>query len=220
MMKNNFIDEFGIKNITRCHIIHNGFNNKKEISPLYLENSKIHIIYAGEIYGERKITLFAKPLLTLLNKRIINQDNFCFHIFGKLKDHDKKVIQDYQLSGIIKEHPILPYSEILRYLKAADLLILIVSNKMSYSISYKFFDYLSVRKPILSIAPENSAMADLMNKIDCGRWASINSEESILENLEKMLLEKKEYSFSGAEDYTWEQAGQKYLEAIDEVIAS
>ena len=56
-----------------------------------------------------------------------------------------------------------------------------------------------------------------MKEIDCGQLAFINSEESILNNLRAMILHEKEYSYSGAQQYTWDEIGHKYLQVIDKV---
>jgi glycosyltransferase involved in cell wall biosynthesis len=218
-MKENFIDDLGKHTKATCHVINNGFFNRDKIRPLSLGKTSKNIVYAGKLYGQRKISLLARPLLQLLNEGLISKDTFCFHVFGKLSDEDREVIDKYGLSGLIKERSPVFHEQLIRYLKSADILVLIIDSNMSYSISYKFYDYLSVKKPILAIVPENSGMADLMSEIDCGRLASINNEESILTNLRNMLSEEKKYTFYKAEDYTWEKLGRKYLEVIDGTLA-
>jgi len=71
---------------------------------------------------------------------------------------------------------------------------------------------------IFAVAPESSALADLMDRIDCGKFALINNEESILEILRAMLKKEDEYNFSGADEYTWGERGLKYMEVIDEIV--
>jgi len=109
----------------------------------------------------------------------------------------------------------VPYEEIIRYMKASDILLLISGSRVNYAVPFKFFDYLSVKRPILAIAPEDSGVADIMNDIDCGRVASLNSRASITENLRRMLFENKTYTFSGSRKYTWDEVGQRYVEIID-----
>jgi glycosyltransferase involved in cell wall biosynthesis len=216
-MKKDFIENFGNHTNAICRVIPNGFHNNGLVVSLSLGENKKNMIYAGKLYGERSINLLAKPIKKLLNDRLINKDTFCFHIFGKLNDEDRATIENNGLSNLILEHATVPFKQIIRYLNGADILVLIIGLSMSYSISYKFFDYLSVNRPILAVVPENSAMVDLMNEIDCGRWADINSDESILDNLRQMLLENKRYNFSGAEKYTWEALAKKYGNLIDHV---
>jgi len=135
-----------------------------------------------------------------------------------MKNDDEALIKKYGLEGIIKQYPLIPYEEIIRYMKASDVLLLISGSRVNYAVPYKFFDYLSVKRPILAIAPEDSGVADIMNDIDCGRLASIDSEESIYSNLRKMLFENMEYTYSGNQNYTWENISHKYIEIIDKVV--
>ena len=216
-MKENFIKDIGKHTKATCHVVHNGFLNRDEIQPLSLGKEKKNIIYAGVFYGQREISLLARPLLHLLNEGLISRDTFCFHVFGKLNVEDRETIKGYGLQEIIKEHAQVPYERIIKYLKGADILCLLSGSDVSYAVPFKFYDYLSVKKPILAVAPEISGVADMMNEIDSGRLALINSEDSILENLRTMLFENKKYSFSKAERYTWDQIGRKYQEAIEEV---
>jgi len=217
IMKDNLMDRLGKYTKATSYIVTNGFHNKDTIRPLSLGTARKNMVYSGNFYGERRIKLVARPLFHLLNEGSIMKDSFCFHVFGKLNAEDKEEINKHGLQDIVKERPRVPYEQITRYLKGADILFLPSGSDVSYAIPFKFFDYLSVKRPILAIAPENSAVAEMMNQIDCGRLALINSEESILKNLRTMLHEEKEYTFSHAQQYTWEEIGRKYLEVIDEV---
>jgi len=217
IMMENFRDSLGKYTQATYHVITNGFYNRDAIEPLSLGNAKKNMVYAGKFYGERSISLLAKPLSHLFNKGVISKDNFCCYIFGRLRNEDRQVIKKYGLSEIIKEQSWMSYEQIIKYLKGADILFLPSGSDVSYAIPFKFYDYLSVKRPILTVAPENSAMAEIMNQIDCGRLAFINSEESILENLKAMLLINKEYTYSGAKEFTWEEIGRRYIEIINTV---
>ena len=213
-MKDNFLKSFGTYTKAVTHVITNGFHTAENIQPLSLGNKKINMVYAGVFYGERKISLLLEPLSRLLEEGLISKDNFCFHIFGTLKNSDKEAIKEYNLQGIVKEHLQVPHNHLLQLLRSANILVLIISKKMSYSVSYKFYDYLSVKRPIFAIVPEKSQMQKIMNQIDCGRSANIDNPESIYQNLRAMLLNKREYSFSGSDQYAWDELGRKYSEII------
>jgi len=199
-----------------CHILSNGFQYNGAISPLSLGKAKKNMVYAGNFYGERNIKLLAKPLCQLLNEGAITKDSFCLHLFGKpLHAEEREIIREWGLQDIIKEHRAAPYEKILRYLKGADILFLPSGSEFRYAIPFKFYDYLSVKRPILAVAPENSAVAEMMSQIDCGRLALINSEESILKNLRKMLSTEEEHAHSGSEQYTWDKIGDKYIAVLE-----
>ena len=216
-MTENFRNTFGTCTKATCHTIPNGFYARDNIQPLSLGNSRKNMVYAGSFYGERKLSLLAKPLFQLLAENAINKNNFCLHLFTNFSDEDRRVIDTYRLKDIVKVHPLESHDQMLRHLRAADILFLPSGSDVKYAIPFKFFDYLSVKSPIFAVAPEKSAVAVLMRKIDCGRLGLIDSEESILENLRIMILEEKKYSFSGAEKYTWDKVADKYVGVIDNV---
>ena len=217
IMMENFRSCLGKYTQATYSVITNGFSNRDSIEPLSLGNGTRKLVYAGNFYGERRINLLAKPVFHLLNEGAISKESFCCYIFGNLTNKDREVINSYGLQEIIKEQPWTPYEQVVRYLKGADILFLPSGSDVSYAIPFKFFDYLSVKRPILAIASASSAVAELMTQIDCGRFARINSEESILRNLRAMIRAEAEHSYSGSDQYAWGKIGDKYIGVIDNV---
>jgi glycosyltransferase involved in cell wall biosynthesis len=216
-MKEDFVERFGEDTEKIYHVITNGFYNKDNIQGLSLGKFQKNVIYAGNFYGERKIKLLANAIIHAMDKGIITKENFCLHIFGKICREDKLAIIGYGLQDLVKEYPQVSYEKSIKYLEGAAILFLLSGSDMKYSIPYKFFDYLSVKRPILGVAPENSAVERIMSEIDCGRMAIINNEESILSNFCAMLREGNIHTYEGAEQYTWGKIAKRYSKVIDEV---
>jgi hypothetical protein len=214
IMMEDFKNYLGRHTNATYHIITNGFENRIEIEPRSANNGKLNIVYAGNFYGERSIEIIVNPLLNLINKGIIKNDGFELNIFGELGSKDIQIIKKFGLHKIINQHSWLPYDQIIKYLKGADILLLISGSDVRYAIPFKFFDYLSVKRPIFAIAPINSAIVELIREIDCGHFASIDNQYSIQESLESMLLEPREYSFYGMDKYSWDVIAKKYLRLI------
>jgi len=217
IMMENLRDRLGKYTRAKYHVVTNGFYNREAIEPLCLGVQKKNMVYAGNLNAERRIKILARPLRQLLNEGSISKDTFCFHIFGNLMKEDREIIMKYGLEEIIKEQRRFPYDQIIKYLKGADILFLPSGSDFSYAIPFKFFDYLSVKRPIFAVAPESSAVAELMDSLDCGRFAPINSEESILRNLRAIISTEVEYSYSGSDQYAWKKIGDKYIGVIDNV---
>lgn len=217
IMMENFKRSLGKYTNATCHVVTNGFDNRDSIEPLSLGNGHKTMVYAGNFYGERKLEFLAKPLFYMLNKGVISKEKFCFYIFGELQDRDRQVIQKYGLDEIIKQKTWIPYEKIIRNLKGADILFLPSGEDVKYAIPFKFFDYLSVKRPIFALAPPNSAVAELMEEIDCGYLAFYDESESIQQKLEKMIVEDRKYSFYGIEKYNWFEIGKQYNKLIDNI---
>jgi len=210
IMRDEFLDQFSRHTKALSHVITNGLSIRDNVSPLYLDKTKKVMLYAGNFYGERKLQLLLMPLNRLKRKGIINKDNFCLHIFSKFSEEDKKAIKEYGLLDIVKENSFVKYQTIIKYMKGADILFLPSGSDVKYAIPFKLFDYLSVRRPILAIAPRDSAVGALMNQIDCGRLASEDIQDSIRQTLHEMITENKTYSFSGLEQFDWQAIAKKY----------
>lgn len=205
-------------NSASCFVVHSGYNHLDKIEPRYLEKNKTIIIYAGEFYGQRSLKVLAHPLKKLIQKGELIKENLRLHIFGKILPHDRIIFEKLGIDDLLKEHHPVEHYIMLRYLLGADILLLISGSDVGYAVPYKFYDYLSVRKPIFAIAPKESEIARLMSKIDCGNFASIGNNNEIEINLKEMLTKYKKYSFAGAENFTWKNAAKKYVNLINEQI--
>lgn len=218
VMRDEFLEHYSRHTKARCHVITNGLSIRDNVRPLYLEKTKKVMLYAGSFYGERKLQLLLDPLYHLQRKGIINKDNFCLYIFSILSKEDREAIKKNGLVDLVKEHALVNYQTIIKYMKGADILFLPSGSDVNYAIPYKFFDYLSVKRPIFTVAPRNSAIAQLMNRIDCGRLAFEDSQESIQKTLCKMITENETYSFSGFEQFSWDEISKKYEDVINRLI--
>ena len=172
----------------KIHVISNAYDSiNNNITHIPQIDEKIIILYAGNFYGERKLSYILKPLNRLFNEKVIGKENIEIHIFGKIKIEDNELIKNLEFDNIVKEHSKVDYKTILSYMKRSDILYLPQGGDVRYSIPYKFFDYLSVRKPILAVTAYESALFDIMQKIDCGECADIYNSDSIFFALKKLF---------------------------------
>jgi glycosyltransferase involved in cell wall biosynthesis len=199
-----------IKDINKkSFVIENAFFPANSLEPNFLEKNRRVILYAGNFYGQRKINYLFKPLLELEEKGLIKADSFMIHIFGKIADDDKECIVKFGLQNYVIEHSKISEREILKYMKGADILYLPQGDDVKYSVPYKFFDYIRVKKPILAVTSPKSATAEIVNEVGCGEVADISDSDSVFNALYNILKGDKEYSFN-AEKYTWQNITLKY----------
>ena len=101
-------------------------------------------------------------------------------------------------------------------MQGADILYL-PAGVCIYTIPGKFYEYLSVQRPILAVAHQNSELEHMMKGVDCGEFAVMDDIESIKKSLKTMLTQHRTYTFSGAEQYTRDHMGEKYAQLINRV---
>jgi glycosyltransferase involved in cell wall biosynthesis len=222
IMKELLLKRFPCARNKDVEVIYNGYW-PDQLSPVSMEPSlnidretKV-MIYAGELYGERRIELVARPLRNLINKGIISPNSFRFYIFGKIDNKDRMVLKELDLEGIIIQRERVSYFVIARYLKEADVLFLPSGSTVDYAIPFKFYDYLRARRPILALTPAASELGSIMKIVDCGETADICDPAAIETALAKMIRDERIYTFRGAEAYTWATAVQNYAELLARV---
>jgi len=198
----------------KTHVINNAFSSNNGLNTKFLESDKKVILYAGTFYGERKLNYLYSPLKKLFDEKIIDPESVRIHVFGNVPKEDKEMLSNISLGDILVEHDRISYQEVLEFMKGADILYLSQGYDHSYCIPYKLIDYLSVKRPILALAPLNSSTYELMTEVDSGECADISNPESVYTALQKLLANDNNYSFNGVEKYSWQYASQKYRQVL------
>jgi glycosyltransferase involved in cell wall biosynthesis len=217
MMKDDAYQLLKSRSRARFYTVYNGISFADEIEPLLLDKNKKVILYTGEFYGERKISLLSKPVVNLLRKGKIKKEKICINVLGKLKDEDWKVLNHYQIADIVREQKKVKYHKMLRLLKGAHLLLLISGTNVKYAIPYKFYDYLGAEKPILALSAEDSAVNEIMKSVDCGIFVNIENSSKIEDALNELLNQEKKYTFAGKNKYTWHVSANNYRNIINQI---
>ncbi|MBA2592336.1 MAG: glycosyltransferase family 4 protein [Pseudomonadota bacterium] len=216
-MRKDFQGRWGATTTAWLHLIANGYHDRMHLDAIRPDNDgRLSIVYAGSLYGERRVGLIAEPLAALVADGRLAPNAVAIHVFGDgLKAHDERRMDDLGLSGVLVKHDPVNHATILRYLRGADLLYLPSGRDVRYALPFKLFDYLSVRVPILAVAPKDSAVADFMREVDCGEIADIDDPQSVRDALSNLLLVRKQYTFRGAERYTWDAIALCYMGVLD-----
>ena len=127
------------------------------------DKSKINIVYAGIFYIPiRSPKILLEVLIKLRGKDIITYRKLRFHIFGSMSKETSKLFNEYQ--QLLKERVIVLYGKTTRescafaYEKADYLLN--IANISEYQLPSKLIEYLSFKKPIISLENQESRTPD------------------------------------------------------------
>jgi hypothetical protein len=201
-------------------VIWNGFD-PVSIGPEPSRNDAyIEMLYAGNFYGSRRLSSIAGVLAEMLASGEINVGDFRFSIYSQLETEDYELIKRLGLSNIIQVYEPVAYDVIVKKMAQADILFLPSGAEVPYAVPFKFYDYLSVGKPILAIAPVDSSVHRMMSDIDCGEWAEFGNEDSIRVALNVLLKRRDLYTFEGAERFQWKNAAASYWRVINSVATN
>ena len=199
-----------------CYVVTNGYWPSEGVEPLRLETTgKKVILCTGNFYSDRKISLLARPLLRLIERGEVSRETVAIHVFGTLRAVDQAALEACGAADLVQMHKPVEHEQVLRYLKGGDVLVVLSGRDVRYALPFKLYDYLSVQRPILAIAPEGSAVAEFMAAGKYGECASIDDERSIEEALSRLLTGQRSYDFSEAARYTWDEVAAAYETVLE-----
>lgn len=201
-------------------VITNGFEEPLGLEPKSIFDGGFNVIYAGSMYGERKVANLAIALKQLTHRRDVEPGQFAVHIFGRIGLDDREKLKAESVEHLVHEHAPVAHREIRQYMKGADALFLPSGGDVFYALPFKTFDYLSVCRPILAVTPPGSALAKFMGQVDCGEVAYRDDVVSIADALQRLMTRACDYSFAGRENFTWQEVANRYIGLAEEVVAS
>lgn len=148
------------------------------------------VVHTGNIYGLRTIEFFLEAL------KAFKLQNIEFHFYGKIKESELKLINQYSLHNIVKVYSQVPYLESLNIILSADYLM-VVDAPLDNSPFFpsKLADYLGAKKPIIALTPKNSATHDILKNVNNANFiASSDSIEEIKHILQNLNDPRQEYT--------------------------
>lgn len=178
--------------------------------------NKINIVYAGVFYIHiRSPKILLEALAKLREKGSVTYRKLRIHVFGIMGEEFHKLFNEYQ--QLLKEKVIVLYGETSRescafaYEKADYLLN--IANISEYQLPSKLIEYLSFKKPIISLENAKSKTPD---------WPFLIKENYKVDNLVNLFREisnkSVKYSFNNYDNiirkYDIKNIGQQYIKMI------
>lgn len=203
-------------------LIHNGF--EKFIDIKSDPSEKFIVLFFGNLVKEENHDEIYDAIDSL-DESI--RDRIEFHIIGNVFAGFDEVIRKYKnLKFVLKDY--MPKEALLKEAVNASVLIITYLKGIEYSkgtISAKFFDYLSLQKPILAVG-EKEGVADLaLKETNAGELFAYNDVDGIIEFIKKHFStwEKEKVIFnkqnSGYNKYMTAGNVKKLCEKFDLTIS-
>ncbi len=201
--------------------ITNGFDPEDftEIKPGEHENKKpFTITHTGTLYKKRDPSNLLLSVSRLAKKRIISPGNFQLNFIGAIgiKDVDiRKLTSEYNIDRFVNIIPPVSHKESLKFLANSDVLLIIQPDTV-YQIPGKIFEYIYLRKPILSLS-HHGATSDIIIKNNLG--IVVPSEDA--EEIEKAIIffYKKKFHIENNKDLLDMYSGEKLTEKLSSVLS-
>ncbi len=155
----------------------------KKINIIKEKNTKLNITYAGSLYaGKRDPTILFEALKQLIDEKLIKEDKIQLNFYGD-SGNLKEIAEKYDLKSTLNIGGFIPHEEVLEKESQSDILLLISWNnpKEQMFIPGKVYEYLALKKPILSIGYKQGSLKDLITETGIGfHVSSLNDTKEAL----------------------------------------
>jgi glycosyltransferase involved in cell wall biosynthesis len=176
-LKEEFINRFPKEKKDKFITVLNGFDSNDYLNKYNEKIRKIHnefftITHTGFLYGKRDPINFIKAVKFIIDNNIIEKNKIKIFLIGSVElSYDiEKYIYLNNLKDVVVVEKHVPYEKSLMYLKNSDVLLLLQPGTTT-QIPSKLFDYIGMRKPILTISPYGGATHNLIVRESIGRFA-------------------------------------------------
>jgi len=129
----------------------------------------------------------------------VDAEKIKFLFVGRFGQEVEEMFRSASFNSRIETVSYVPHSESIEYLMRADVLLLIVdeSKESKEIVPGKVYEYIGVEKPVFAIAPQQSAISDLIRETNVGKIAHQNEKE----NLKNIYLDYYESWKNGKINY-------------------
>lgn len=205
--------------------IPNGFDAEDYPQIEYPENDVFTLTYTGSMYGKRNPKALFDAIELLLTEKKIAKEKFQLNFIGRFGQEVHQMMDETSFKDRIRRINYVPHSESIQKLLESDSLLLIVdeSKESKEIVPGKVYEYLGTFKPLLVIAPERGAIADLIAETGAGLLAHQSNIDGIANNflqLYKLWEEKKKLETINPEainNYERKESARKLAKLLDEL---
>ncbi|MEW6994717.1 glycosyltransferase [Colwelliaceae bacterium MEBiC 14330] len=198
--------------------IENGFYSEQ--AKLYdvksiARKAKFNLLYSGVLYpnGRDPKPLF-EALSSLKRQGNISADNFILNFRGTENNFNKEITK-FGIADLINFLPAVSFAQALEEMSQASANILIQDEVFNRQIPGKIFDYISARRPVLALTPDNSATKTVIDKFSFGFAAYTIAE------IEKMIVKLMTTDIDCSEDisqFSRQNKTAELAEVFDKLI--
>ncbi|MGK0359219.1 MAG: hypothetical protein ACI9U2_001520 [Bradymonadia bacterium] len=148
-------------------VIPNGFDPEDAPTGAPITDPRPVLLYAGVCYGSRSML----PILEALAEGFgPGDDGLLLRIFGTLDPAAEAYLKANPLPGRVEVNGRIPSDEVVRHMRGAEALLLLIGDTHRTALSAKVFDYLLAARPMLGTGPQGSTAGELINTCGVGQW--------------------------------------------------
>ncbi|MGJ8743736.1 glycosyltransferase family 4 protein [Polaribacter sp.] len=187
------------KTAKRVEVITNGFDDEVLESSMVALDKKFSISYIGLLPKQSNPSSLFKVLNVLCEENINFKNDLVLNFIGDISDEVKKEIDDTNLNANTIFKGYVAHEEAIQYQKQAQVLLLLIPNikKSKGILTGKLFEYLTAKRPILALGPEEGDLATILKETNAGVVISFDNEEKLAREIRALYHQYKKGNLVG-----------------------
>lgn len=210
---------------SKFHHVPNGYDSSDFPSGEYTRNEKFTLTYTGSLYGRRNPKSLFEAIEKLIQMGKIDKDKLKLVFVGRFGEEVVEMFENASFKECIETVGYVTHKESISYLIKSEALLLIVdeAKESEEIVPGKVYEYLGTMRPLFAIAPNKSAIAELIYETDAGLVAHQSEIDKIAENLHEFYyhweqsLPLTQPDVKAIEQYERRNASKKLAEILDGV---
>lgn len=150
----------------KFHHLPNGFdsNDFPEVRGDERTDNRFTVTYTGSMYGLRTPKEFLQGVELLVSEGRVDPARIRLRFIGRFGDEVHEIFRNSAVRESIDVAGYMPHAESIRQLFFADALLLVVdvTSDSEEIVPGKVYEYIGTGKPVIAVAPERGAIADLI----------------------------------------------------------
>lgn len=203
-------------------------NDKLQQEESLQPTKRLIITYSGSLYGLRNPDTLLYAMEELVAEGECTADEILLRCVGRVGDEIKKRFEDSTISMSIEIVSYVPHEESIRYLFRSSALLLIVDSAKESNeiVPGKVYEYIGSMKPVIAIAPPDSAVAQLLRETQSGFTVEYNDIASCKSILKTMLARWRnneklyEPNTEEIQQYERRSSAKKLASVLDTLISN
>lgn len=187
-LKEEFLKRYPYLPSDKFIVLPNGFDEEefRNVETFSGNHNRLVLAHAGLLYKQRDPSPIFKAFENILKSNPDTEGKIKFVQIGDVQtDYNPKEMFSYLYDSDMAEilSP-MPYKDCINELNRADVLVIVQPETLT-QVPSKLYDYLCLKKPILTIAPRKGALGGLIEKAGFGHVI----EHDEIGHLEKIIYE-------------------------------
>ena len=165
----------------RVAVITNGFDDEVLTKNEVKLDAKFTISYIGLLPKQSNPIILFKVLKQICLQNSTFKNDLKLNFIGDISDEVKTEITNNKLEENVNFVGYVNHQKAIEYQKKAQVLLLLIPNveKSKGILTGKLFEYLTAKRPILAIGPEDGDLAAILKETNAGVVVDFNNEEKL-----------------------------------------